>query len=417
MRFSKDVKMGGGGKLRAFTLVELLVVIAIIGILIALLLPAVQAAREAARRMQCTNHLKQLGLALHTYHDAGRAFPTNAIMHPGYYSLDVAGMGISGASNNNNPSGTQPYGRLSYIVALLPYMEQTALYDVCWVTLTSPSGDPSPERAPGYAALGVTVDNFPWYKQIPTLRCPSDGGAKTTNGMNDARVGVNSYLCSTGDWPDTHMYNWRSIGVDANSYVRNPRTAFPMFTTARRSIPNAAMGTIIDGTSNTLAIAEKLIGGVDNPVGSGADIKRAIATSRAAAVTGDTTSPATAGQPSQCFGSAVANGRYYSVNSEGECGGIRWGDAIAAYSTFSTILPPNGPSCSAGGSGLGRVLSSASSNHTGGINALRFDGSVNFVSDTVSVGNLDAFAVTSGASPYGVWGAMGSVNGGESVSL
>ncbi len=87
---------------RGFTLVELLVVIAIIGILIALLLPAVQAAREAAKRMQCMNHLKQWGLALHNYHDAYKTFP----------------QGSWGTGN-----------RLAFQVMLLPYLEQGALYE------------------------------------------------------------------------------------------------------------------------------------------------------------------------------------------------------------------------------------------------------------------------------------------------
>src|SRR6187549_779196 len=91
---------GRSAKVRGFTLVELLVVIAIIGILVALLLPAVQAARESARRMQCTNNLKQIALALHSYHDALSEFP-----------------GAAGAGG----------GSPTWLVATLPYIEETAL--------------------------------------------------------------------------------------------------------------------------------------------------------------------------------------------------------------------------------------------------------------------------------------------------
>src|SRR5688500_8042086 len=94
---------------QAFTLVELLVVIAIIGILIALLLPAVQAAREASRRSQCSNNLKQLALALHGHHDVHKFFP------PMYYL--------------HLPTGFHPNGEWGNLVRLMPYYEQTGLLD------------------------------------------------------------------------------------------------------------------------------------------------------------------------------------------------------------------------------------------------------------------------------------------------
>src|SRR5512135_122792 len=94
---------------RGFTLIELLVVIAVIGILVALLLPAVQAAREAARRMQCSNNLKQIGLALHNYHDANKKFPFGS-------------RGGSSWAQTGIKDGT------NWRVSILPYLEQTALY-------------------------------------------------------------------------------------------------------------------------------------------------------------------------------------------------------------------------------------------------------------------------------------------------
>ena len=106
---------GERGVRAGFTLVELLVVIAIIGILIALLLPAVQAAREAARRAQCSNNLKQLGLALHNYHDTNKTFPFA-------WMVDVAGHSVANFPNGIN---AQVWG-----TRILPYIEQQALYDL-----------------------------------------------------------------------------------------------------------------------------------------------------------------------------------------------------------------------------------------------------------------------------------------------
>lgn len=107
---------------RGFTLVELLVVIAIIGILIALLLPAVQAAREAARRAECSDNLKQMGIALHNYHDANKKFP------PATFNLVTTGTAL-GASAAAPPYGADQLGmNLHGFLVLLPFMEQQAIY-------------------------------------------------------------------------------------------------------------------------------------------------------------------------------------------------------------------------------------------------------------------------------------------------
>src|SRR5437762_7032383 len=117
----------------AFTLVELLVVIAIIGVLVALLLPAVQAAREAARRSQCTNNLRQMAIGLHNYHDVNQSFPINY-----------------------RPVTNGPY---SWMQAILPYIEQANLYNqitICGI-----------QSLPNNTLVAHTV--------IKTYRCPSDG--------------------------------------------------------------------------------------------------------------------------------------------------------------------------------------------------------------------------------------------------
>ena len=134
----------------AFTLVELLVVIAIIGVLVGLLLPAVQAAREAARRMSCSNNFKQIGLAVHNYHSAYKELPrqgagTGQDIASGHYAND------SQIANNQS---------LSYIVGILPFMEQQAL----WEEIANPSTfdlrNPGTQRVPAWPAMGPTPSAY-----------------------------------------------------------------------------------------------------------------------------------------------------------------------------------------------------------------------------------------------------------------
>lgn len=162
---SRCVTRNLASPLRAFTLVELLVVIAIIGILIALLLPAVQAAREAARRAQCTNNLKQIGLALHNYHDATKALPT-------------------GALKKNEADGTPSITAWGWNALILPQLEQQALYDAI---------------RPGRRTLGATVKDANllslMQQPIQTLLCPSDNPTDlgATRDVNEESLIVANY--------------------------------------------------------------------------------------------------------------------------------------------------------------------------------------------------------------------------------
>ena len=136
---------------RGFTLVELLVVIAIIGVLIALLLPAIQQAREAARRATCTNNLKQIGLAFHTFHDARKKFPPAATRDSSTYSI----------------------GGWSFLVKLLPNMEYASIYDTLDIKHDDPFGDTvtdTTKKTAGQTAAKTVIGEF---------TCPSNSGEKT----------------------------------------------------------------------------------------------------------------------------------------------------------------------------------------------------------------------------------------------
>ncbi|MDR1958089.1 MAG: DUF1559 domain-containing protein [Planctomycetaceae bacterium] len=392
---SKNVKMGGGGYLYrskgAFTLVELLVVIAIIGVLIALLLPAVQAAREAARRMECANKLKQLGLAVHNFHDSKKRLPC------GENDPDWTAFKQSGTTTN-----LDYVGMYSPFSTLLPYIEQSAIYETINSMLSKAAS-----TSPYNSALVPNVDNTnnvgndpsPFRTEISAFLCPSDGNApKSVNNQN--QPGTSTYRCNRGD-------------AQINNTWAQTRGLFPNGNHWVFSFSN-----VNDGASNTLLFSESVT------TNRTTTDDRKIISGIAALDTGTRTT-----LPSECAATRGDKGTYKSDFETYQQKGRRWFDVRPVFVMFHTILPPNSPSCRLNSAAPAReLIMTVSSNHTGGVNVTLCDGSVRFVSEAVDSGTItqrlgypdsdpEYPERWSGASTFGVWGAAGSSQGGETVSL
>ena len=387
----KMKRMGGRGNVRAFTLVELLVVIAIIGILIALLLPAVQAAREAARRMQCTNNIKQLGLALHNYHDSNKAFPAGGYQ---IYFKTQAGPVFNNADYH-----------FSGLIQLFAFIEQGARNDaINSMNLTdAQTTDEAQKPKPWATAQSAWADvGYPLCGNINGFLCPTDNTVSVSSNTSIAKT---SYCKSLGD------------GItQSNSSITTAMKRGFFVRAASRTVFFNTMGSIADGTSNTIAISEAISG-----------------ENNARAVKGNVVwvdSDDLQFNPLVACGASVlepSDRTVYerSLTCIAQARTARLSDARLFHAFFNTVNPPNAPSCvrsnNDGPSNWG-VLA-ASSKHTGGVNAGLVDGSVQFVSDTVNnvtsgiPSGYDPQEKTSGKSDFGIWGAYGSVDGGESVSL
>jgi type II secretory pathway pseudopilin PulG len=413
------------------------VVIAIIGMLIALLLPAVQAAREAARKMQCANHLKQLGLAHHTCYDAMGIIPP-------------AGFG-------NRDGGPMP--------PLLPFIEQVWRYEqLCSIGFPNNTGM--------YGGIPATLG------RINIFLCPSDGigdngqdmqayisgnecqpknapilailgltAAEAIAQYGNEKLTYSSYVFSLGDFVRADMYHYTLVNppittpnVTGHCDPRTPYTTiFSSPSTWNTAWQNANTFTsITDGLSNTIFMSER---GILDPSVKGT-IRGSIKMNTGSYSFSDHITLMT---PQQCLNTLGTSGNYAVTDTDclnryyfnQSTGADTTSDpdqyhanfpflAALPACRFSTILPPNSPSCMENRRMQGGGIISANSYHRGGVNGLLGDGSVRFISDninyisigtdmsTITPGNP---AVITGRSPFGVWGALGSINGEEVTEI
>lgn len=331
---------------RGFTLIELLVVIAIIAILIALLLPAVQQAREAARRTQCKNNLKQIGLALHNYHDTHSVFPQGKVL-----DRNVRYPGCPGWVNGSG---------FSWRVMILPQIEQSALYQ----QNTQPN---SGIYTCGPFAAGAANRLVLLRASLPAYLCPSDaslfvGSEKPTN-----------YAGVGGGTKNSHGWN------DAQ--------------TARgiMGFPGTRMRDIADGTSNTGMVGEVHRGVLFNRYSGGPDKITGLRCQWWAAESGfchaDTFFPPNAANPNK------ANNKGQNPPQEGaanDLGCLSGQGPCADQVSWVDDVADNEPGA--------RGVSSA---HTGGAQILLGDGSVRFVSENIDINNWRGIGTMNGGEVIG----------------
>ena len=375
---------------KAFTLVELLVVIAIIGILIGLLLPAVQAAREAARRMQCTNNLKQLGVALHNYHDAAQSIPARASINLKYNSSD-------------SQCGW------SVFVPLMPYMEQMSSYTQIITDAKSKTGTVQADGSASNLIRTLSIDS---------LGCPSDGKATAPiGGVAGFESGGTNYMACLGDVilnnSTAAVANYPTASAEPTSDQISQRAFFSRYNSW------TDFSSVIDGLSNTAAFSEAVSSSsVSNTASEFPPDVKGGAAALPGIFNGYTTY-----NLSVCINARDPNdpkllkktllGRSFR--------GRRFACGSGSATGFTTVLPPNSPACYRGGWTWWGIFP-PTSNHSGGVNVGMGDGGVRFVSETVDCGSLasptaDARTYHSGESPFGIWGAVGTVSGGETKTL
>jgi prepilin-type N-terminal cleavage/methylation domain-containing protein len=329
-----DVRLGSASNLEhsrsqraAFTLVELLVVIAIIGVLVALLLPAVQAAREAARRSQCANHLKQFGLAAHNFEGTYKRLP---------HGSETASL-----------YGPSPHAYL------LPMMEQNNVYSQMDQTFAHGAS----------AQAGAVLHEAASTARPKIFHCPSD-----PNTFKSRVYGFTNYHTNYGSW--VRLQN-RWDGVFGTNYT--PFGSVPPVSATK-------FGDITDGTSNTLMFAEVCNGIADGTAATPG--KRDPRRDCYDAGTQTQTTVAAARSAFLGLNHNTAPFLFLSASEHWNWRGYPWREGSIWRNGFNTLLGPNKPCWRPNGQWW-ELVTPSSSYHPAGVNVTLSDGSVRFVTESV----------------------------------
>ncbi|MEW4566865.1 DUF1559 domain-containing protein [Tautonia sp. JC769] len=363
---------------RAFTLIELLVVIAIIGVLIALLLPAVQSAREAARRAQCTNNLKQMALATLNFESTYGHFPSGHGPVP-----------IYDWSGSTWVKGSRTGGRTNPQAQILPFLEQSAAYGAFNLELNINT----------FSATGGGSANFTAMRQVVSaFVCPSDSGSEKLN----PGLGYNNYFSSIGataamEYGAEYAHQERQTNlIGVFNYNLSGRSA-PAFLDAAREQPNpeyrkasaTKISQIRDGTSNTALFSEITRANSVANVASEMPLNSYLGIWLIPAASFNNYEPAP-----EC----VVNPSGSRIRYRGQ----QYYRALGATGYYSHTMTPNSKRYDCATSNIDqRWHIAARSYHPGGVNTVFADGSVRFIKDTVNPNT---------------WRAVGTMNGGEVIS-
>ncbi|WP_145388793.1 DUF1559 domain-containing protein [Stieleria neptunia] len=397
-----------------FTLLELLVVVGVIGILVGLLLPAVQASREAARRMSCSNNLQQVALGVAQYHDAFTILPPH---------------GTGTFNNANDPAATNQF-RLSFLVSITPFLGKTSVWKSIsdeWVGPVPGSdvlgeeefddmmmdvdelSDPQ-HRYPSMGPVPSMQSYGPWDDEVPTYRCPSDPG------IGSPALGRTNYAACLGDaieGLDEGLWRYQDSQWSPSGEAQMRATGRGMF------VPRmvTSFDDVTDGLSTTIMIGEiatdlgdkdiRTVPSIQNGWGGGVLDDIQICRSQI-----DPERPR--------FWNARGSVQLSSIRGQGR--GYRWADAMPLMSGFNTTLPPNTQLCFGGDSTTIGTLT-VSSRHQGGGHVAMGDGSVVFLTDSIEAGAAKGSVTLNGQdalspgspSPFGLWGALGTRNQNELV--